>query len=726
MAYRLGMKAIFLFLITALPLGAQPLHGLVRTTEGAAIPGANVFVLETLEGALTDSSGQFSFTPTAPRPLTLLVKRLGFVESRRIVTDADTALLSITLDRASASLTPITVRAGAYTAGEERGATLTALEVVTTPGTSADINRAIQLLPGVQAVDDGTALFVRGGDYTETKVFMNEAQLLNPQQLLTPTGTFVGTVDPFQLEGIYFSSGGFGARYGNALSGVVGLRTRGEAPRHAGSIGAGLAATSVDLALRVHPRLTLRAAGNRTNLAPFFRVNQNQRGFAPPPSGHDGTVSATLGYRPTGEVKALVLDQSNLVGVPIDDPAFSGTFNSRVGSRLAVVTWKEVFGTFGVLASASEGTLDRREDYGAFGLHADQRQRQLFAQLTRELVPGTTLRLGGELESQRSTIRGSLAAANAPGDTARRSLYAFVRPATRFGSFVELEWQPRPRVKLVPGVRSDRSTLTGRRTVDPRLSLAWEPVGGVTATAAWGVYHQVADPLYYDDAFGRGDLAPMRATQSIVGVQVGSDGPTMLRLELYEKQYRDLAVLDRTYRVFAPATGRSRGIDLFFKGRLPGGMTSRTTLSLLRAERTDPATGALAPAAYDVRRSSAIIVEKAFANGLRLGGNWRSATGRPYTEVVAATFDAARDLFVPAYGPPNAERFGGIRRLDLSASRYRPLGAHAQSVLYVSVSNVLNAANVQGWRYSRDYRTRTPLPSIFNRSLYFGASLIWQ
>ncbi len=75
------------------------------------------------------------------------------------------------------------------------------LEVVTTPGTSADIHRAIQLLPGVQAVDDGTARFVRGGDYTETRVFMNEAQLLNPQQLLTPTGTFVGTVDPFQLEG---------------------------------------------------------------------------------------------------------------------------------------------------------------------------------------------------------------------------------------------------------------------------------------------------------------------------------------------------------------------------------------------------------------------------------------------------------------------------------------------------------------------------------------------
>ena len=65
------------------------------------------------------------------------------------------------------------VQAGQYTASEERGATLTPLEVVTTPGTAADVNRAIQSLPGVQAGDEGTALFVRGGDFTGSRVFLN-------------------------------------------------------------------------------------------------------------------------------------------------------------------------------------------------------------------------------------------------------------------------------------------------------------------------------------------------------------------------------------------------------------------------------------------------------------------------------------------------------------------------------------------------------------------------
>ena len=106
----------------------------------------------------------------------------------------------------------VTVQAAA-TPGDERGATLTSLEVVTTPGATANVNRAIQTLPGAQAVDEGTALFVRGGDYTETKVLLDGAPILNSTQLRTPTGTFTGTVDPFLLDGIFFSSGGFSARY---------------------------------------------------------------------------------------------------------------------------------------------------------------------------------------------------------------------------------------------------------------------------------------------------------------------------------------------------------------------------------------------------------------------------------------------------------------------------------------------------------------------------------
>src|SRR4030095_15633422 len=89
----------------------------------------------------------------------------------------------------------LTVQASRYTASNEAGATLTPLEIVTIPGTAADINRGVQSLPGVQQVDEGNGLFVRGGDFTETRVFLNGGLLLTPAQVQTPAGTFVGGLD---------------------------------------------------------------------------------------------------------------------------------------------------------------------------------------------------------------------------------------------------------------------------------------------------------------------------------------------------------------------------------------------------------------------------------------------------------------------------------------------------------------------------------------------------
>ncbi len=712
---------------SAAPLVAQSarttIRGIVRSVAGP-VPGANVFVLETLDGVLADSAGAFTIQASAPLPLTLHVKRIGFAPFQRVLTDS--APVTVVLERAAPMLAPITVQAGAYTAGEERGATLTALEVVTTPGTAADVNRAIQLLPGVQAVDDGTALFVRGGDFTETKAYLNEAPLLNPVQLVTPSGTFVGTVDPFQLDGIFFSSGGFGARYGDALSGVVGLRTRGATTRSAATLGAGLAALSADAAIRVSPALTARVAGNRFDLDPFFRVNDAARPFTPPPHGRDVSASATWTYRPGGELKVFGIDQTNTVGVAVDEPSFSGTFDSDVSSRLVVATWRAVLGVVAPLVSLSEGRLTRREGYGTFRLDAAQRQRQLHAQVAWEASSNVVVRGGGEVERLVSDMAGSLPKTpHDRGPGGRTTLFSLDAPGTRSGAFVELDWRGSA-LRFTPGIRTDRSTLTGRITVDPRLSLAWRLGSIVTLTSALGVYHQVPDPLYFADSVGTTGLPPMRSRQAVIGFQAG-EGPLMLRIEAYQKWYDDLALQSRDFRVVPGGRGSSRGVDLFYKGRLPfGGIDMRTISSYLVARRTDPATGALARAPFDVRSTHAIIAERGFASGVRFGVAYRSASGKPFTPITGATFDASRDVYVPIYGEAMSERFPGLRRFDVSVSRFRPLTPSLLSVVYASVSNLYNRENVQSWSYSRDYTERVAVPSIFNRSVYFGASLIWQ
>src|SRR5262249_23602676 len=151
------------------------------------------------------------------------------------------------------------------------------------------------------------ALFVRGGDFTETRVFLNDAGLLTPVQLQSPSGTFTGTVDPFLLDGIFFSSGGFGARYGGALSGVAALRTLGWPTPTSATASAGLAVSGGAAALTLSPSFAVRVAGNRSNLDPMFRLNGTSRDYDPPPHGYDASGSAIYNYRPTGEIKLFAI-----------------------------------------------------------------------------------------------------------------------------------------------------------------------------------------------------------------------------------------------------------------------------------------------------------------------------------------------------------------------------------------------------------------------------------
>lgn len=705
------------------PAARVVLRGTVQDGDARPLAEANVFLFETLDGVLTDSAGRFAIVTDAPFPLTLVVRRIGYRPAQHLLPSPPPAPLVVVLERGATSLAPIAVQAGAYTADEGRSATLTPLQVVTTPGAAADITRAIQTLPGVQVGDEGNALFVRGGDYTETKVFVNDAPLLNTQQLATPSGTFIGSVDPFQLDGIFFSSGGFGARYGNALSGVAGLRTRGSAERPAGSASAGLAVVSADAALPIADAWTLRLAANRTDLRPLFALNGATRAFAPPPRGRDLSASLTWRRGVTGEVKLFSIDQTNRLGLGIDDPTYAGTFATDDRTRLTVLTWRDVLGRWAPRLSLSRTSQATTQSLGVLALDGVMAQEMLFAQVERPVGSALALRTGGEVERTAATLDGAVPGDGGLAPGAPRVTFALRQRAVRVGPFAEGDWRVGARGRVIAGVRADRSALTRHWTVDPRLSVAWRQ-GGATLTAAWGLYSQVASPLQYDRAVGDPTLPSMRAEQRVAGVQMG-EGDVQLRVEAYDKRYRDLVQQRRDNVAVGGGTGSARGVDLFVKGRLPFGLRSRSTLSLLRARRTDPNTGLQAPAPFDITTSATTIVERD-VRGVRMAAAWRRATGRPYTPIVGTVPEPGTGRLRPRYGAPYSERLPDFRRLDLSASWYRPLSPAWRSVLFVSVNNLLDRRNLHGYTWSPDYRERRPVRSIYNRSVYFGATLLRQ
>jgi len=697
----------------------------VVSSSGVAVGDANVFVLETLEGAMTGADGRFQFEVRTLGAFTLVVRRLGFREARVRVPEVGRDTLMVELGRGGLQLDAVHVQASRYSASDERGSTLTPLEVVTTPGTAGNVNRALQMLPGVQPADEGTGLFVRGGDYTETKVYIDGAELLAPVRLQRHLGTFVGTVDPFLLDGIVFSSGGFGARHGNALSGIAALRTLGRPERRAATVSAGLAAQSLSAAIPLGGTSGVRVAANRFDLRPMLWLNGSRQAYSSPPNGHDVSGALHRDYSATGRLKLFMIRQVSGLGLEVENGATSGRLASDTRAGLAVLTWMDAWGILEPSASVSRSTHRSAETLADFRLTTEYVLYRAAAELEAAVRPNVVFRAGTEIEELTARLTGVLARQG----NADHAIIATQEPEARAGAFVEADILALGRLRLLPGLRADRSARPAASavTVDPRFAASLALTERITLTSAWGVYHQRPDPLLYAEPLGDSTLAPARAAHVVVGGQLdAADGVPLARVELYRKQYGDLAGLTREYRTTAGGTGSAAGIDVFVRGLSLVGVTSRVTYSAVRSRRTDPNTGLVAASPFDVTHALAAVLERTWAGTWNSALAWRASTGRPITPVVHATRTegtGGEAAWVPSYGAPFSERLPGSRRLDLTASRMYRAENGWQWVGYVALTNALDHPNVHDWRYSADYTERSPVRSLFTRSLYFGGSV---
>lgn len=703
--------------------------GKVVDLNGEPVPRASVIVRETLEAARTRDDGTFTVELPESGKVTISVVPEGedAVDFPINVRSSDPLVIRIQrVSGQAVSMSAVKVMAGDYPTGATPGAALTALEVITTPGAMGDVNRALQTMPGVQNFDEGNGLYVRGGNYWETGAFINGSLFPSAVRLEAPTSTFVGTVNPFLTEKISFKSGGFGAEYGNLLSGVVALETQGKPNTLEGTLNVGLGALSLGGSLPIGKTFGIRATATVFDLDPSIRVNGSPRQFDPAPRGQDISASAIWNYREGAELKLFAIDQTQRLGVELDQPSFSGFYSQRRRSGFAVLSLKDHIGEASVQTSLSSGTSHSTDILGDLNVELSQPSTRWTSQVAYSVSEDFGLVAGAEAEFTKLRVAGhkpSTFDSIAPGADAV-DVESRVT-GTRTGLYLEGDWTPLPRLRVIAGGRTDRSTLTGERTFDPRFSAAYTLTKGVQLTAATGVYHQVADSLFYDPALLVGAPPSMRATHAIVGIQFG-EGARQLRIEAYHKEYRDIIQFTRDRGVSQGGIGSAQGLDFFAKSPLPAGLTGRVTVSLIDTHRTDPDTGILSPTPFGVRSSVTVIVERSFGPRYKAGLSWRSASGKPFTEITGATYDAGRQVYTPTFGSPFAAKLPEYQRLDFSMTGVAWGNKRLLTAWYLSVSDVLGRANVSDYTYSADYRVRSVIPNTFNRSVYIGMSLLYR
>ena len=216
-----------LLLIAFISNAQHTISGTVLDEKSKPLAAANVFIEGTYDGASTDEKGNFVFKTTSTGTQTLVISYLTYETSKITIEVEKCKNKSIKMKESVNTIDAVVITAGTLEAGDKaRVSVLKPLDIVTTAGALGDIVSALQTLPGTQTVGEDGRLFVRGGEADETQTYVDGIRVAQPYGASTDNLPTRGRFSPFLFSGISFSTGGYSAEYGEALSSVLLLNTQ--------------------------------------------------------------------------------------------------------------------------------------------------------------------------------------------------------------------------------------------------------------------------------------------------------------------------------------------------------------------------------------------------------------------------------------------------------------------------------------------------------------------
>jgi len=693
--------------------GGQELiiKGRILDEKSNPLQFVNVFLTDSYEGAMSDENGNFLLKTDKTGKRILRISHIGYEQQdlEIILKSGKPLELTITLKESFVPLATITIIASSFTAADEEGQTLNSMDVVTTAGAAADIFRALQTFPGVNRVDEGAGMFVRGGDVSETVILLDGATLAHPYRYESDTGGYFGMINPFLLSGTYFSTGAFSAKYGNALSGVLAMQSLGLPTEKSLDLSLGLAALSIGGNYPVlADKLGIRFSGNYSNTEPLFLINGGAEEFTSFPISWDANLSIIYNYSRTGTIKYFNFATRDDIGVLYESPSYSGTLISGNKNFFNNLYWKEM-PSDKLFVESSLSTNRFSQDFGVGNLDINSQDRLIKWRTDFSFFISKDWKINSGLEIDRTltAVSGSYPLdENDLSPAAAQSTFQSNYNATHEGICLETEMNLFRRLFTISGLRMDYANEIGCVVVDPRFSLGYRLSDIQIIKLATGIYHQYPKNQCLDPNYGNPDLLPLKAIHYVAGYELKSD-PTDLRIEIYYKDYANLPLTSNAQNYTNDGYGYAYGADFFLKGNLPV-VSGWISYGYLVSKRKEYEYLTLVPTDCDIRHNFTAALKTMFGRSNSIGLTYNYTSGKPWT---------------PAFGQWNTNRLPPIQRLDISWSYYTPLKKSSFLVVYAAVSNLLDRHNIYGYRYNSDYTERTAIKSTYGRNYYFGLTL---
>ncbi|WP_289063920.1 TonB-dependent receptor plug domain-containing protein [uncultured Zobellia sp.] len=175
-------------------------------------------------GTSSDTNGFYTLQVPADRVITVTFSHLGHknaVLKNLVLNTNEIFEFNPVLSTDAIQIAGVTVSPTGTKTVE--GITTVSPEIVRNiPGANAGVENILKLLPGVSSSNElSTQYNVRGGNYDENLVYVNEIEVYRPFLVRSAQQEGMSFVNSDMVQNVRFSSGGFQAKYGDKLSSVL-------------------------------------------------------------------------------------------------------------------------------------------------------------------------------------------------------------------------------------------------------------------------------------------------------------------------------------------------------------------------------------------------------------------------------------------------------------------------------------------------------------------------
>ncbi|WP_373396318.1 TonB-dependent receptor [Algoriphagus halophilus] len=703
---------------------------IINPSNGEPVAFANVLVLETEYGAISDEDGNYSIESIPPGLYNVRASFVGYKTETRYevrVTLAKSVQLDFELTEDASELGEVVV-SSEFSRSEETPLSVRKLnsnEIERYPGGNRDISRVIQALPGVASTPSfRNDILIRGGAPNENKFFVDEIEVpvINHFSTQGSSGGPVGLLNVNLIKNVDLIAGGFPANRMDALSSFFEIQLK-EGNRESMQTQLTLGASELTLSNEgpIGEKTTYLVSARRSYLQGLFKV----LGLPFLPTFNDFQVKTTTKLNDKTELTFIgvgAIDQFELnQDIPEDESEeelenrlylldvlpVQSQWNYTTGLKLKRFR-ENGFWTFVLSRNMLNNEAEkyyRNEESSESNLlyrYISQESENKFRAENSIFGNGYTLKYGVNYEYSRYYIknfdRATLANSSEVIDVESTSNF------NQYGAFISgTKYSSDERLLVSGGIRIDGSDFgkTAQNPLNqfsPRVSISYQLKPNLFATANAGIYYQ--KPPYtvlgYRNNSGElvnqnSDVRFIQNNQLIAGLEfLAPQRNRRFTMEAFYKKYKNypssirngiaLANLGADFGVIgnepveSNAEGRAFGLEFLAQQRLFNNFYGIASLTLVRSEFTNPNTEGFIPSSWDNKVILSLTAGKRFNKNWELGGRWRFLGGTPYTpyDVEESSLISNWDLRgqpILDFNQINTQRLSAFHQLDLRVDK---------------------------------------------------------